>query len=211
MLRRHQRPLSVSHPTPPQSRTTVQEVLDLTLNVSLPMMGRSAVRAPLVISPALAFMSPFPSSSSFIYLLLIWLIWGFPGGSNSKETACYAEDLGLIPESGRFPWIREWQPTPVFLPGEFHLQRSLVGFSPWSHKESDMTEQLTLAHLLIFAQLSALSSFQCAGFSSVARGLSALRHVGSSFPTRDQTHIPALEGGLVTTGPPGRSLPLFIF
>ena len=34
-------------------------------------------------------------------------------------------------------------PTPVFLPGEFHGQRSLVGYSPWNHKGSDMTEQLT--------------------------------------------------------------------
>ena len=37
------------------------------------------------------------------------------------------------------PWRREWQPTPVFLPREFHGQRSLVGYSPWGHKESDMT------------------------------------------------------------------------
>ena len=36
--------------------------------------------------------------------------------------------------------------TPVFLPGEFHRQRSLVGFSPWGCKESDMTEQLSLTH-----------------------------------------------------------------
>ena len=36
------------------------------------------------------------------------------------------------------------QPTPVFLPGEFHGQRSLVGYRPWGHKESDMTERLTL-------------------------------------------------------------------
>ena len=41
-------------------------------------------------------------------------------------------------------WRREWQPTPVFLPGEFHGQRSLVGYSPWGHKELDMTECLTL-------------------------------------------------------------------
>ena len=34
------------------------------------------------------------------------------------------------------------QPTPVFLPGEFHGQRSLAGYSPWGHKELDMTEQL---------------------------------------------------------------------
>ena len=37
------------------------------------------------------------------------------------------------------------QPTPVFSPGEFHGQRSLVGYSPWGHKESDTTEQLTLS------------------------------------------------------------------
>ena len=40
------------------------------------------------------------------------------------------------------PWRREWLPTPVFLPGESHGQRSLAGYSPWGHKESDMTEWL---------------------------------------------------------------------
>ena len=54
-------------------------------------------------------------------------------GSDGKESACSAEDLGLIPVSGRFPWGREWLPTPLFLPGESHGQRSLVGYSPWSH------------------------------------------------------------------------------
>ena len=38
-----------------------------------------------------------------------------------------------------------WQPIPVFLPGEFHGQRSLVGYSPWGHKELDAAEQLTLS------------------------------------------------------------------
>ena len=36
--------------------------------------------------------------------------------------------------------VNKWQPTPVFLPGKSHGQRSLVGYSPWGHKESDMTE-----------------------------------------------------------------------
>ena len=40
-----------------------------------------------------------------------------------------------------------WQPTPVFLPGESHGQRSLAGYCPWSCKESDMTERLTLSKL----------------------------------------------------------------
>ena len=41
---------------------------------------------------------------------------------------------------GKSPWSRKWQPTPVFLPGEFHGQRSMAGYSPWDHKESDTTE-----------------------------------------------------------------------
>ena len=41
------------------------------------------------------------------------------------------------------PWRRAWQPTPAFLPGEFHGQRSLAGYSPWGHKESDTAEQLS--------------------------------------------------------------------
>ena len=42
------------------------------------------------------------------------------------------------------PWTKKWQPTPVFLLGQSHEQRSLVSNSPWRHKESDMTEKLTL-------------------------------------------------------------------
>ena len=53
--------------------------------------------------------------------------------------------MALIPGSGRPPSRREGQPTPVFLPGEFHGQRSLAGYSPWGCKESDMTEWLILS------------------------------------------------------------------
>ena len=42
-------------------------------------------------------------------------------------------------------WKRAWLPTPVFLPGESHGQRSLVGYSPWGHKELDMNDQLILS------------------------------------------------------------------
>ena len=45
---------------------------------------------------------------------------------------------------GRIPWKRKWQPTPVFLPGKFHGERSLAGYSPWGHKESHPTERLTM-------------------------------------------------------------------
>ena len=68
---------------------------------------------------------------------------GFQGGVSSKESAynaADAEEVHSIPESGRFPWRREWQPTPVFLLGESHGQKSLVGYSPHSHKELDTTK-----------------------------------------------------------------------
>ena len=58
----------------------------------------------------------------------------FPGGSDDKESACKDGHMGLMPGSGRFPWRREWVTTPVFLPEEFHGQRSLVGYSPWVAK-----------------------------------------------------------------------------
>ena len=43
----------------------------------------------------------------------------------------------------KIPWNRKQQPTPVFLPGKFHGQRSLSGHSSWGHKKSDTTEQLS--------------------------------------------------------------------
>ena len=62
-----------------------------------------------------------------------------------KNLPAMREDLGSIPELGRFPWRKEQLPTPVFLPGEFHGQRSLAGYRPWGYKELDMIEGLTLS------------------------------------------------------------------
>ena len=56
-------------------------------------------------------------------------------------------ETGFDPQVGKMPWRREWQSTPVLLPGESHGQRSLVGYSPWRRKESDTTERL---HFLSF-------------------------------------------------------------
>ena len=67
------------------------------------------------------------------------------GGSDGKESAGNAGDSGLIPGLGRFPWRREWLLTPAFVPGEFHGQKRLVGYSPWGFKKSGTTEQLTLS------------------------------------------------------------------
>ena len=67
---------------------------------------------------------------------------GFPDSSVGKESACSAGDQGSIPGFGKIPWRRGWQPTPVFLPGESHGQRSLEGCSSWGRTESDTTERL---------------------------------------------------------------------
>ena len=57
-----------------------------------------------------------------------------------KNLPANAGDVGSIPGSGRSPG--EETGTPVFLPGKSHGQRNLVGYSPWSRKESDTTQQL---------------------------------------------------------------------
>ena len=59
--------------------------------------------------------------------------------SSCKESACSTGDTGLIPGSGRSPGVMKWHPSPVFLPGKSPGQRSLAGYSPWGHKESDTT------------------------------------------------------------------------
>ena len=68
----------------------------------------------------------------------------FPRCLSGKESTCQCRRRRLDPWVGKIPWRRKWLPTPVFLPGEFHGQRSLVSYSPWGHKESDMTQRLIL-------------------------------------------------------------------
>ena len=68
---------------------------------------------------------------------------GLPRRLSGKEFTCHykrCKRLSFGPWVRKIPWRRKWQPTPVFLPGKSHGQRSLVGYSPWGHKESDTTE-----------------------------------------------------------------------
>ena len=78
-------------------------------------------------------------------MLAIVLMLGFSCGASGKEPAADAGDSRdwVDPWVRKIPWSRKWQPIPVFLPGKFHGQRSLVGCSPWGHKESDTTEHST--------------------------------------------------------------------
>ena len=76
---------------------------------------------------------------------LPWLLlpWGFPGGASGKEPACQCrrhKRCRFDPCVEKIPWRRKQQPTPVFLPGESHGQRTLAGCSPWGGKEYNTTE-----------------------------------------------------------------------
>ena len=70
---------------------------------------------------------------------------GFSGGVSGKEPTCQYRRHGLDPWMQKSPWKRACQPTPVFLQGKSHRQRSLKGYSPWGHKESDTTEHRAYA------------------------------------------------------------------
>ena len=68
----------------------------------------------------------------------LYLDVGRSGGTSGKEPVCQCKRLAM--QVGKILWRREWHPTPVFLPGDSHGQRSLAGYSPWGCKESDTTE-----------------------------------------------------------------------
>ena len=84
------------------------------------------------------------------------LAWKIPwteerGGASGKEPAYQCrrpKRRRFSPWVGKIPWRRKWQSIPVLLPGKSHGQRSVVGYSPWGRKESDMTERLHF--LLLF-------------------------------------------------------------
>ena len=61
---------------------------------------------------------------------------------------------GMLLLEGTIPWRRKWQPTPVFLSGESHRHRSLVGYSPWGRKESEASERLHFLFFTFFQQTS---------------------------------------------------------
>ena len=75
-------------------------------------------------------------------------IVGSPGGSNGKESACNAGDPGLILRLGRSPGEGNGNPLQYSCLENLHGQRSMVGYSHWGGKESDMIKQLTLSNIL---------------------------------------------------------------
>ena len=92
---------------------------------------------------------------------------------------------GFHPWIEKIPWRREQFPTPVFLPGEFHSQRSLVGCNTWDCKELDTTDQLTLS-LLHFPNISLLVSKLVSTDFSINLGLTNKHdHIGLSSPCKN--------------------------
>ena len=75
----------------------------------------------------------------WLSLMLVLLRW-----CSGKESAHQRRRCWFDTWFRRIPWRRKLQLTPVFVPGESHGQRSLVGYSLWDYKESDMTEHTLL-------------------------------------------------------------------
>ena len=73
---------------------------------------------------------------------------GFPGGSDGKESICNARDLDSILGSGRSPGEGNGNPLQYSCPESPHGQRSLAGYSPWGHKDSDITKHSIAQHFL---------------------------------------------------------------
>ena len=62
------------------------------------------------------------------------LSWSFSGGSDGKEPACQCRRHRFDPWVRNIPWRRKWEPTPIFLPGKSHGQRTLEDYSPWGRR-----------------------------------------------------------------------------
>ena len=98
------------------------------------------------------------------------MIYNASSGSMGKEPACKFRRhrrCRFDPWVRKIPWRRKWQPTPVFLPEKSHEQRSLVGYSPWGHKEADLTKHARPPKAkLIFIRLTFIAEKALAPHSS---------------------------------------------
>ena len=127
----------------------------------------------------------------------LWFTWkyssilSFPGGSGIKESACQCRRRrrhGFDPWVRKVPRRRKWQPTPVFLPGESHGQRSLVGYSPCGYKELNMFEWLSMhsqvflhCYITIWHLLYALWALGVSLIAQLVKNLPAMREIWVQF------------------------------
>ena len=115
---------------------------------------------------------------------------GLPRWLSGKESACQRGRYAFDPWVENYPWRRKWQPTPVFLPGESHGWRSLVGYSPWNCKELDTTEWLMLSLFFFFHLLCVLPGpfFSCVSRDPI--GLASILSF-SNLPMQMYSELPS--------------------
>ena len=109
--------------------------------------------------------------------------------------------MGLICGSGRSPGGEHGKPTPLFLPGKSHGQRSLAGYSPWGPKESDMTELSTRAS----PEIQWLRFLQGDGFQSLVGELRSRPSPGDLPDPGIEPGSPTLLADALSSEPPGKS------
>ena len=132
--------------------------------ILLPSFWHLLLRLSLLVLKVIPFSSsgrifslPFSLYFSMIIQVRVSLIHpscllGFPGGTSGKEPTCQCRSHKRCrsdPWVGKIPCRRAWQPTPVFLPGESHGQRSLAVYNPQGHKNLDTAEETQQASISV--------------------------------------------------------------
>ena len=134
-----------------------------------------------------------------IYIIRVLKGKVFLHGSHQRESACNSLQFsppgrpGSDPWDGESPWKTEWQPSPVFWPGEFHGQRSRARYSPWGCRESDTTKWLSTGKTRKLWMEKLTSKGKCAEMrgnhphtnmiSKPANIRSSVQSLAQSFPT----------------------------
>ena len=142
------RPFAVVQPSPPSTSRTI-----FTLHSwnSVPVKQELHLLVPIqplktntLLPVSMILIVPSTSYKLNHWLISLSILFSreLPWWLNGKESTCQCRRWEFDPWIGRIPWRGKWQPTPVFLPGKSHGQRSLAGYSPWGRKEPDTTQQL---------------------------------------------------------------------
>ena len=108
----------------------------MALGLLFHFLSVSRTSATIVLSQTQLYFILISSNNTAVYFT-------YTGGASGKEPACQCRRTKRHWFSswvGKMPWRRKWQPTPIFLPGKSHGQKSLAGYSPWGRKEVDMTK-----------------------------------------------------------------------